>query len=222
MRILTFAIAMATIIASGVAHGLVTSRWGLSQELKIAAARLREIPSKIGDWTSEDLEIPKSQLKRGEIENYVARRYVNVVDQSVVNVVIVCGRPGPIAVHTPDVCFQGTGNKMQTLPAKQPVETDDSMLLGELWVADFTKTSPTQQDNLRVYWTWSADGVWRAPNNGYFFDNPRWEFAAEPFLYKMYVTRGIRRVGESEGEDLCIKFLRQLIPQLKEVLFRKV
>ena len=69
--------------------------------------------------------------------------------------------------------------------------------------------SPSQ---LRIFWTWYADGHWRAANY------PRWEFARLPYLYKLYVIRETNNHPEPLDDDPAVKFLQVFLPQLGRAL----
>src|SRR5262245_52132587 len=50
----TVSIAVALTIASGYVAGQMTLRWGISNELADASARIQSFPEKIGEWTLTD------------------------------------------------------------------------------------------------------------------------------------------------------------------------
>src|SRR5438045_1400994 len=88
------------VMAAGVVHGLWTNRWSDHAVLEAAGARLREVPRGIGDWTGEDQEIDPDRLARAEAAGSLLRTYTGPDGQKV-SVVLLCGRFGPLAVHTP-------------------------------------------------------------------------------------------------------------------------
>ena len=66
-------------------------------------------PPTVGDWEGRPLEVEPRELAAAGVIGGVLRRYVNRQDGRAVTVLLVCGPPGPIAVHTPDICFAGIG-----------------------------------------------------------------------------------------------------------------
>ena len=207
---LTVLLAISATIVTGYLHGVVTGRWGASEKLTAACLRLRDVPVTLGDWSSEDYEISPRELEVGEIDGYISRRYSHPDGRSV-HVTLVCGQPGPVSVHTPDVCFRGAGFQPLATPRQTDVSVEDQS--HGLMLCDFVKQSSSAADSRRVFWGWSSDGRWKAP------ENPRISFAGQPFLYKLYVLRGLDRPDESKDEDLCLDFLNLLIPELQQTLF---
>ena len=64
------------------------------------------------------------------------------------SVLLVCGRPGPVSVHTPDVCYAGVGYAMENPPVLyQPPSATPS---GEFWMADFVQQKSTIPTHLRM------------------------------------------------------------------------
>ncbi len=211
-RFLLIGLGILLVVASGVCQGLFTGRWGQSQELAEAARRLQSVPMTVGDWKGEqESTISDRALQIGEIVSYLSRRYVRS-DGSAVNVLIVCGRPGPISVHTPDVCFRGAGFRPVSI-THRVIAGDDSSTVGEAWGSDFSKQTPAAEEHVRVFWSWGRPSTWQAP------DQPRRAFAGIPYLYKLYVVRRIPQVGESIDEDPCLEFMQTFLPQLTSLLF---
>src|SRR6202158_5618529 len=99
--------ALVAVMASGVVHGLMTDRWQVSLEPAERAARLELVPFALGDWVGQDIETDLRQV--GPVAGFLHRRYLNRQTGIGVTVFIVCGRPGPVCIHTPDVCYRASG-----------------------------------------------------------------------------------------------------------------
>src|SRR5262249_9827140 len=93
----------------GAVHGGFTDRWGPSGPLERGPAALRRVPVAFGDWSGEDVPYEPEDMARAGIKGCVYRRYTHARTREVVSVLLVCGRGGPISVHTPDVCYAGAG-----------------------------------------------------------------------------------------------------------------
>src|SRR5260221_3453786 len=94
------------VLATGFVHGLWTNRWKLSDEPGVSCQLLSQVAMNIGDWEGRDLSpLDEQTLTIGEIEGYLTRVYVNRQTGQEVAVMILCGRGGPIAQHTPDICY---------------------------------------------------------------------------------------------------------------------
>ncbi len=205
--VLLLTLALAVVVAHGVAHGLLTDRWSASDEPAASAARLADVPLAVGDWDGEDLSLDPRHQAVGEIRGYLLRRYVRRGDRATVSLLVVCGKPGPISVHTPDVCYRGAGFDPAAAPERQRVGA------GEFWAAEFRKRNAAVPARLRILWGWNDRGGWRAG------DHPRFAYGRAPALFKLYVVRELGPADARPGADPGAEFLRELLPVLDEKLF---
>ena len=201
--------ALAAVVASGVVHGMLTDRWHASAEPVKRAARLELVPYTLGDWVGQDIETDSRQV--GPIAGFLHRRYLNRQTGTGVTVFMVCGRPGPVCIHTPDVCYRASGYEIlsqekMTLPS----EIDQ----GEFWTAKLRKTNSTEDYRLRIFWSWS-DGIdWSIP------ESPRLTFARRPVLFKLYLIREMNDKAEFPDKDPCFDLFRQFLPEWQRVMFK--
>jgi len=202
--------AVTILLTTGFIHGLWTDRWAFSDEPEASAAKLSRVPSTIGDWTSEPLEIGSRELEKSAIVDYVGRLFVNSRTKNRVQVFLVCGRPGPISVHTPDVCFEGAGYHMTARPEKFALA---SLPANKFWQTEFVKNGPKAQEHVRVFWAWNFEGRWQAP------ENPRLVFARSKALFKLYVIHELMRPGLAAEKDPSVDFMNLLLPELQKCLF---
>lgn len=213
-RALPFLTAIALVVASGLVSGLRAQRWRVSEELRASVARLGRVPRNAGAWKGQACAMDQRALDAGEISGYLARRYVNRRSGEAVSVLLVCGLPGPIAVHTPDVCFPGSGQEPIGSPEAQHVRLGSSAPAADFLRADFRKQPSAGPGKVRAFWSWSSTGAWKVP------DHPRFAYAAAPALYKLYVLRETAAPEESLKDDPCVDLIRQLLPELEKALFQ--
>jgi hypothetical protein len=215
--------AVVLLLAGGLAHGLLSGRWERSWALEAAAARVAHVPVAVGDWRAEPQPAdPEVYAQAGAVAYWVRTYRRPGADRQRVTVILMCGPAGKMSVHTPDVCYRGAGYRQDgpeatvTLrPAPRPGSPRGAAESGrgdELRVAQFSKPAVALTARLRIYWAWSADGAWKAP------ERPRWTFAGAPFLYKLYAVQD-QRDGEAVGADAVSELLRDLLPQLEHCLF---
>jgi hypothetical protein len=145
MKRLQFTVAIVLVVGltilSGVLHGRASNRWGPATDTLAAANKLKEIPNEFGDWrlqSSEELD--KASQEQLQPTAYLVNKYQNRRTYDVVNMTLLIGRPGPISVHTPEVCF-GTKNyksrgERQKVAIRGPAGGDD-----EFWALDFKTIS---------------------------------------------------------------------------------
>jgi hypothetical protein len=205
-RIYPIATALTVVLVAGVVHGLWTDRWVTAEEPTAAAARLDQLPMVLGDWEGQNVEIDARDLEA--ISGYLCRRYVNRRDHNEVSVFLVCGRPGPVAIHTPDLCYQASGYEVgprATYTGPEP----PSGPAAEFFTAQCKKTKASGQTQLRIFWSWYAGGAWLVA------DNPRLAFARHAVLYKLYLVHKTFSAHEPFAEDPCTDLMKQLLPELE-------
>lgn len=203
-------IASAALVACGIVHGFWTDRWGSAAELTAAAARLDDLPLVIGDWQGEVVPVRPGQA--GErVAGFIQRRYVRRQDGMTVAVALVCGRPGPVSIHTPDVCYGSSG---YVVGARRRVQINGPEQ-GAFWTADAVRTQTTDEKRMRLYWGWFTGEGWHAA------DDPRLRFGRRhPVVHKLYVLRELTSLSEPAQGDPCEAFLQVLLPEMQKTLFR--
>lgn len=200
-------IALAAALVAGVAavEGYRSNRWGPSDDMRAAVARLDGVPMEVGDWVGSDTPLDPKILKVAEATGNVSRRYTNRKNGDSVSVLLLCGPPGPIGAHTPDVCYGGMGYKCVGKPVARQVTFGPGA--ASFWTARFEKES-ARDDALRVYWAWGWGGDWEAS------DEPRTDFATRTALYKLYVVHDDTR----PGRDPAGEFMAEFLPAVKAAL----
>src|SRR4029077_13786763 len=101
--------------------------------------RLPRLPVAIDDWEGTDVDNDVTAKHTADIQGILQRRYVQRGSGEEIMIALVCGRPGPISVHTPDVCYQGAGFRMAAEPAKHPVALAAAVEPAPFWKASFVK-----------------------------------------------------------------------------------
>jgi hypothetical protein len=198
--------------ASGVSHRLWTGEWNTSNEPGESASRLAKVPASIGEWTGEDGSIDERQMTRAEAAGYLFRHYVNRRTGADVSVLLICGRPGPISVHTPDVCYGGIGFQVVGSRNSYHFEGTEQTPPSDFTWATFEKFDSGAPARLRIYWAWKAGPGWKAPTN------PRITFGASRALYKLYLIYRPAPGAELREQDPCKEFMVDFLPELERTL----
>jgi hypothetical protein len=205
-RITTIAVCV-VLVATGLAYGRITDRWGVPASVSSAGERLNRLPTTIGGWTSTQNEVSSRVLKVAGAQNIIDRSFSSP-DNDLAHVMIVCGRPGPVTRHPPTVCFTSQGMRQAT-----PVKTDRATDTPEDVTFEFahcvfeTPQSPAQFD---TRWAFSADGRhWQMP------ENPRVDLANKAWLYKLYVvTTASEDAGVLQSRQ---EFMNRLLVELAAI-----
>ncbi|MCI0702588.1 MAG: EpsI family protein [Planctomycetia bacterium] len=211
-RWLVIVIAVAGLAAAAVVEGVRSNRWGTSEDVRVAAAKLDGVPRSFGDWTGTDVPIEPKVLRIAEAAGHVSRTYTNRKTGAQVSVLLLCGPAGPIAAHTPEVCYAGNGFSMSGNPTRKTVALPNNGS-ATYWSVLFERQTPPS-DPLRVCWMWGVDGDWQASTN------PRGEFALQAALYKLYVVQTERPVDTTRGPapDPIHDFLVDFLPEVNKAL----
>jgi hypothetical protein len=213
-RILPLVTAIVLIVVSGLIHGWWSNRFGLSQGLREAleAIPTPDEPLLTGNWKAKPWEIPDQHLVIGGIEGYMSRTFYNERTGQHFDVLLVCGTPGHIAAHTPDICLGGEGYEMRK---RSKVEVKGVDPAAEFWAAHFENDQGITKKHMRIFWGWSTDGAsWKAS------DKPRMDYVLKPALYKLYVSRPMVGGDEPLETEPIQEFLKILMPELRKQLTR--
>jgi hypothetical protein len=205
------AVCLAFVAVLGVAavQGVWSDRWKFGSEPDASAARLTGIPDRVGEWQGEeDRPLNDREIAIGEVAGYVHRSYTNRRTGSKVLVLLLCGRPGPMSNHTPDVCYAGQGWVFPRAPSREAISVA-SGAPAEFLVGQMQKAG----SHGRILWGWNATGSWHAPAY------PRYTFARYPALFKLYVSRELSQPDEALEDDPAVDFLRVFLPEVQKALF---
>jgi hypothetical protein len=211
MRTSFIILAFATILGPGIAHGLWSDRWEISDEPLASAARLSQVPLVISNWQGIDLKMNPRQIEKAGLAGFFARRYTDRANEINFVVFLTCGKPGPASLHSPDICYPGAGFQRKTNIKKFDLDGPNASNKTEFAAAEFEKPN-SEKDRVRVYWSWYASGTWQVPTQ------PRWTFGNQRVVHKLYVIQPL--LGKSQAaEETGTNFLQTLIPELQKSLF---
>ncbi len=199
-------IAFVALVLAGVVPGILTGRWGVGGRPAELAGRLALVPSVVGEWEGRSLDAAPRELEATGATGLIQREFTHRGTGQRVAVSLLCGRPGPLAVHTPEVCYDGSGFKEVGSAVRTKVPG------GEVRVRQFHKAAAVPV-TLRVIYGWSAGGSWEAP------ENPRLHFAGRPALAKLYVVREMGRADEPLAGDPALDFLKVAAEPFRLALF---
>jgi hypothetical protein len=220
-RLVPLIVAIVLVVSTGVVSGIWKGRWSTSQAAQEAATRIQNVPMKVGDWEGETSPFDAEDYAAAGIQGGFVRVYTHTQTGDRVSIMLVCGRPGPISVHTPEVCYPGVGFKVLSERIPTKVELDGGDPAASFWTWRMGKLDGPIPQLLNVTYAWSDDGQWKAP--GY---DARIAFASSPALFKLYAIREVPASVEAKDpnapvtqDDPTVQFLRVMIPELKRSLF---
>jgi uncharacterized protein DUF3485 len=201
-------LAVGLTVASGTVIGKMSNRWGPSQDSLAAARKLEEFPEEFGNWKLRSSErMSDDVVEMLECSGHFSRVYANQESGEVVNVAVTVGPSGPIAVHTPEVCFSSRAHK--TLESRKSTAVGDSD--DQFWATTF-ESNDLNANLIRVYYGWTPGDHWAAT------ENPRVSLAWCPYLYKIQLASHLPAGTDLTSNDPCKNFLEDFIPVMKEHL----
>src|SRR5262249_42656135 len=136
-RTVPFIVALGVLLFAGLAHGLLTQRWQSSDALDAAVQRVATVPLKAGSWEATTVEADVEAFQQARALGYWTRRYPRPGVPGSISVILMCGRPGRMSVHTPDICSPGAGYEMVSEPILAPVALGPDGSSAAFWTARF-------------------------------------------------------------------------------------
>ena len=200
----------------GIVHGRLSNRWGLQANAELASQRLQPpLPETVGNWRMrhED-KLPSAVTAILQCPAYVVRVYEHQQTGDVVNVAVLLGPPGPISVHTPEVCYSSREYTPDGERRKTTVK-DENDREHTLWQLPLNSNN-LNASSLRVFYGWSTGTTWEA------VEYPRFCFGSLPHLYKLQVAvtdhPSSAAIEFDSGQDFLACFLPQLQSRLVEAV----
>lgn len=205
-RVVFLLLAAALLLVDGVVYGRWTDRWGNGQAVEDAVTQLEQIPLRIGGWQAKPLAPAGAHAAQAGCAGFWVRRYERQHDGAVVDVLLACGRPGPLAVHTPDICYTGSGYVQAEAVGLYTADAAEGAAPATFWQTRFNKPEALVPVSLRLLWSWHTAAGWHAARN------PRLEFAGAPVLHKLYVIREMDGRDDRRDDAICAEFLTAFLP----------
>ncbi len=189
-----------------------------SPEQKEFARRLAKVPFEFGDWQSEPADVNQRELEASAATGSYARVFHNRFDpEKKVEIFIVCGHPQDVTIHTPERCYKASGFKEDDEARKFPIDfgKEYGKDVAFFWTNRYKAGSEAEgQQSLRIFWSFSDDGQWVAPNFA------RLTLGRSPAVYKIYAIAPLKPGEREQPEDSPGKdILHDFLPVLNSVLF---
>ncbi len=211
LPILSVVLAVGLTILSGMIHGAMSGRWGSADTMASVANRFDALPDHFGPWyLTDETKLDDYAEKILQCAGYVNHRYAHRDTGQTVSVAVLLGPTGPISVHTPEVCYSSRAYK-QTESRRQVAMEASSGVEDAFWVIDF-QTTTLEAHRLRVYYAWTGGERWLAASR------PRFDFAGQPYLFKLQLAAELPPGEDEESEDVCRRFLKEFLPVVREQL----
>lgn len=193
---------LALTLLSGVVHGYLDGRWAVQSDKIAVGSQLQDLPKSFGDWTLvEEGDLAEGALKQLRCYGSVNNVYRHEPTKTLVNAAIMYGPRGPIAVHTPEVCYSSEGTKQARQRTAETVKTKDRD--DQFWSVEFTRNDDPDS-SFEVWYGWSSGDGWVAA------EHPRFWLTED--LYKIQLSGPLTQSSFSP----CESFLAALLPHLEQ------
>lgn len=195
-------------LVAGWLHGSVTTGWGNQAMARSATEQLsRPLPEQVGNWKLRGKDVPlepgvQEMLKCSASVNRV---YVHTQTGDLISVAVLLGPSGPIAVHTPEICYSGVDFDVSSERQKTNIK-DAEGKEHAFWEVTVKAKGPDAYSQ-RVLYGWSTGTVWEATGK------PRFAFGGAPYLYKLQLAAPPAKRTDLEDFDPCEDFLSQFLVQ---------
>jgi hypothetical protein len=179
------------------------SRPGVSNQTM--GERLNQFPKQLGEWECISEEQLKPEVERVlRCHGYIVRVYWNAKTGDRISLALLYGPRGPMAVHTPEICYSSRGRT----PVGEPrdIAPRGNATGHSFWQLSFKQSAEPKPD-LEVWYAWSDGGEWVASSR------PRYWTTDNLFKIQIAGTPG------SDGEDSsCESFLQGAVPAFQNLL----
>lgn len=212
-------LAVAILVVAGAIERKIRQARSRSAPVAEGVLRLEQVPMRFGSWIGRDIPMDPVILRVAECAGYRNREYVNSINGRTVELGIMVGLPGPMAEHTPEVCFPALGftlvkKSFQRVPAATFLGRG---VPGELASMEFV--NPNQQRPLCVWHSWFDGKEWVRP------DYSRLSLTNRDLLFRLQVS-GFQVPDPfsddgSKNIDPAEEFLKDALPELTKVLTTK-
>lgn len=208
-------VAVALIGSATFVQGFWSDRWNeaAARALATQAGNYPDIPREFGDWTSEEAPSDERQLKIAGAHASISRTYTNERTGEKVMVFMILGKSRDVAKHTPDVCYVGSGFRMAHDPRNYRMTTTDGT--ADFFTSTFSKQQGNYHTNQRIFWAWSTNGNWEAP------DIPRLKYGATTAVNKIYLITEMGQETQNPDEAPSVEFAHEFLPLASDVIFHE-
>jgi len=205
IQILIGVLAVGITFSSGLLHGHWTNRWGTPSARAGAEKVFEALPREFGAWRLIESESLPASVRgilqcSGELQGF----YQNQQTGERVLFTLLLGPPGPMSVHTPEICY-GSIDQVP-IADRRRITIDDSKAVDTAWMVQFHDLHEQQGNITRIYYSWNDGTNWNA------VEEPRIQFGGKPYLYKLQLLVRLPEEAATEPQDPGRGMLREFVP----------
>ena len=208
--IVVLVLAVALTIVGTFVHGNLTYRWDTNAKVDALVEAMGNVPTKIGAFELASKEaLAEHAANQLQCFGDQIRTYRDPATNRKIQVALLMGPTGPISVHTPDICY--SSRKFKKLGKRAPLAVTRIAGEDQFWSIQFQSRDLTGEF-IRSIYGWSTDGLWQAP------ETARFEFAGEPYLFKIEFVIFAESLDELERDADALEFVKRYSQALRDQL----
>lgn len=216
MKSLTFAVCSLILLAATIGAGWMqqsmSHSWGSPRDREVAGKRLLSaLPEQMGDWRFDrDVPFTPAVLEVLQKPDHISKVYENMRTGDVVTVAVIVGHPGPVAVHTPEICYSSRDYQVPASRERQEIRAADGKTHG-LWTLHLAPREPGELP-IQVMYAWSTGTTWEAA------EHPRYSYGGLSHLYKVQLAVASPEAPTQNGYDPAVDFATTFLSHLQPLL----
>ncbi len=215
-RPIIIAVAAIFTLGLGLGHRVITAG-GLRDGLSISQQQIDGLPDVLAAWAIVNREpIDEQAIELLLCRSHGNLSYKNSLTQADIVVTVLSGPSGPLAAHTPEVCYSSQAYLIRSESDQLELKLDDGSV-SRFRVVDLTPRGENHKP-LTVIYGWHDGNGWRSPSPGWC----RIAYAGSKSLVK--VQAAIVTTDDASNESVKDRqqqlkaFLTEFLPELNAQL----
>jgi hypothetical protein len=189
---------------AGAMAGKFNNRWGQPVDLIAAGERLDQVRQNFGDWEMlQEFEFDADVAQMLQCSGHLHRAYRHKPTGDVVNMFVIVGPPGPISVHTPEICY--SSRDYDIIAPRERLSVGD----GQTFWGLSMRGNDLMANAMHIAYAWSAGQNWQAA------EQPRFTFGGQPLLYKLQLSSRTADNLPESAEKTSERFLKEFLPVIQ-------
>jgi hypothetical protein len=191
-------------VLGGILRGQLSGRWGVAQDAMVANSVIESLPKEFAEWKLvEEGKMSDVVVQTLQCSQYALRTYRNSSGEQV-TVAVLAGPPGPISVHTPEICYSSREFTIIQDRVSSSFKTPQGN--HDFWQLEL-QSKDVDAMKMNVYYAWTDGKLWHSSQS------PRIQYAGSPFLFKLQLASPyVNNDEDGNVTDPGSRFLGEFLP----------
>lgn len=200
------------VLLIGTSAGVRWVRAGRFAELVEAGEKppfpMEDIPMVLGPWKGEDAKLDSEIARVTGASGMASRVYVDQRTGVKLSVIVLYGPATKVYIHSPEVCYPGTGFRQAEGPIIQQISAGKRKIPFASLL--YEKGFGSVLDRHQVYYSWYYGGQWSPAML------KQKQVDRLPGMFKVHIDRLAGAREQIETDDPCVDFLELLLVDLQQ------